>query len=179
MYLLVSKNQHLEGVYPHVASQLWARNILVVVAVFLLGLVSFREVYQSFYRHPFLIGEDCFLYKPLTHDRWTSGVYMIDIPKGAHGVDLFLQVDRPYLKVKPLSIDINVINVANDTFARSSKVWSQSKAGQITVSLPSSTAANIDLKARMRLSSCFSPRNLGISVDGRVLGVQVETVTLF
>ena len=179
MYLLVSKNQHLEGIYPHVTSQLGARNILAVVAVFLLGLVSFREVYQSFYRHPFLIGEDCFLYKPLTRDRWTSGVYMIDIPKGAHGVDVFLQVDRPYLKVKPLSVDINVINVANDTFARSSKVWSQSKAGQITVSLPSSTAANIDLKARMRLSSCFSPRNLGISVDGRVLGVQVETVTLF
>lgn len=179
MYFLLSIYQTPKSSNNVVVNHFNLRKILLIVSVLLLGFGSLREVYQSFYTKIFGIGVNCFKVMPLTSDGWTSGIYLLNIPKGSHGVIVSLSVNRPHLKVKPLSVDINVINAVNDSFASTSKTLSQSKISQITVALPPGTAANIDLTARMRLSSCFSPRNLGISVDGRVLGVKVDMTTLF
>jgi O-antigen ligase len=179
MFFLASKHQRMGCSSFFIANRHGVRNVLITITVFLLGLVSLREVYQSFYKHPFLIGENCFLYKPLTHDGWTSGVYMLNIPKGAHGVVVPLRVERPNLRIKPLTIDIDILNLRNDSYASSSKSWDQSKQDEITVALPSGTVLKSELIARMRLSSCYTPRNLGVSSDGRILGVQVGTATLF
>lgn len=179
MYFLASKYQAPEYSNNTVVNHFGVRNILIIVSVLLLGLGSVREVYQSFYKHPFLIGENCFLYKPPTHDGWTSGVYMLNLPKGAHGVSVPLRVERPNLKNRPLIIYINLLNLKNDSFASSSKSWDQSKTDEISVELPLGGMLSSDLIARLRLSSCYTPRNLGASTDGRILGVQVGSATLF
>lgn len=179
MFFLAFKNQSPKCSSRFFANRFGVQNILIIVAISLLGLISLREVYQSFYKHPFLIGQDCFLHKPLTHDRWTSGIYMLNFPAGTQGVMVPLKIERPNLKIKPLTIDIDILNLRNDSFASSSKSWSQSKQDEITVALPLGKVLRSELIARMRLSSCYTPRNLGVSSDGRILGVQVGTSTLF
>lgn len=179
MFFLAFKNQSPKCSSCFSANRFGVRNILITVAISLLGLVSLREVHQSFYKHPFLIGEDCFLYKPPTHDGWTSGIYMLNFPTGAQGVMVPLRIERPRLKIKPLTIDIDIVNLGNDSLASSSKSWGQSKQDEITVALPSGAVLRSELIARMRLSSCYTPRNLGVSSDGRILGVQVGPATLF
>jgi hypothetical protein len=179
MYLIASKHQTSECSSNVEVNHLGAQNILIIASVLLLGFGSIHEVYQSFFRHPFLAGKNCFLYKPPTHDGWTSGIYMLKVPKGSHGVMVPLRVERPNLKTRPLIIDINILNLKNDSFASSSKSWDQSKKDEISVGLPLGGVLDSDLIARLRLSSCYTPRNLGVSTDGRVLGVQVGSATLF
>lgn len=179
MYFLASKNQTLVRPNDVVVNHFGVQNSLIMLSVLLLGFGSVKEVYQSFYRYPFLIGGNCFLYKPLTHDGWTSGIYTLNVPKGTHGVMVPLRVERPNLKTRPLIIDINILNLKNDSFASFSKSWGQSTKDKISVELPLGGIHSSDLIARLRLSSCYTPRNLGVSTDGRVLGVQVGSVTLF
>ena len=58
--------------------------------------------------------------------------------------------------------------------------WKDGEAKMIELLIPDNRLLeNNKGKAVLRLSNCFSPRDLGINLDGRRLGIQIEKVSVF
>lgn len=140
-----------------------------------LGL-GVREIYTSFYRFPFEYGSACFVNKPLSEDRWSSGLYEIPLPIGSHGVQLPIRVARPNIQNIPLSATLEIVDSGKQVLASQSLVWSKEGPEVLKISLPNGgVVSGAGIKASLKLSSCWTPRNLGISIDGRRLGVLVDS----
>jgi hypothetical protein len=146
-----------------------------IIGVFLAALLGgFREIYQSFGRYPFNYGVDCFVNRPLTKDLWTSGRYEFALPERSHSIDLDLGLNRPYIAKSPLQIQVDLINPGNRLNALQS--FRQLRSGEIahfSIEIPSNVEILQPALGRLSVSSCFTPRNLGINTDGRRLGVQL------
>ena len=135
-----------------------------------------REIYTSFYRFPFEYGSACFVNKPLSEDRWSSGLYEIPLPIGSHGVQLPIRVARPNIQNIPLSATLEIVDSGKQVLASQSLVWSKEGPEVLKISLPNGgVVSGAGIKASLKLSSCWTPRNLGVSIDGRRLGVLVDS----
>lgn len=149
--------------------------ILPLFCIVIVGLGS-REVYKSFYSFPFQYGTLCFVNKPLTPDGWSSGLYEVPLPVGSHGVELSIKVARPNLQEFPLRANFEILDSENRVLASQAFEWRESGPQKLVISMPNgSTIQDSGAKVALRLSSCYTPRNLGESIDGRRLGVIVDS----
>ena len=134
-----------------------------------------REMYTSFYRFPFEYGSACIVNKPLSPDQWSSGLYEIPLPIGSHGVQLPIRVARPNLQDTPLSATFQIVDSSNQVLASQTLEWPENGPYALEISLPNSgVIQEAGVKASLKLSSCYTPRNLGDSIDGRRLGVLID-----
>lgn len=153
---------------------------------YLIGILSIvvialsTEIISSFYRLPFYAGNDCYkIAKPLSEDGWTSGAWEERVPKDTRGLSLEITPSRPILSYKPLRAKLEFLSweagkgkvlIASQVFQ-----WSANETMQLNLLLPEAYAKSTNiLTARLELSSCYTPRNLGISTDSRRLGVQIK-----
>ena len=149
--------------------------IAPIAGFVLLGLGT-REIYTSFSRFPFEYGSNCFVNKPLNEDRWSSGLYEIALPIGSHGVQLPIRMDRPNIQNTPLSATLEIVDSSNQVLASQALVWRKEGPYILKIDLPNGgVVTGAGVKASLRLSSCWTPRNLGISMDGRRLGVLIDS----
>jgi hypothetical protein len=148
--------------------------IVPIACLAFVGLGA-REIYTSFYRFPFEYGSACFVNKPLSEDRWSSGIYEIPLPIGSHGVQLPIRVSRPNIQKIPLSATLEIVDSGKQVLASQSLVWRKEGPEVLKISLPNGGVVSGEgIKASLKLSSCWTPRNLGISIDGRRLGVLID-----
>ena len=138
------------------------------------------EIFSSFYRLPFYAGNDCYkTAKLLSDDGWTSGAWEERIPRGAKGIMLNLTPNRPIFSHKPLRAKLEFLSweagKGKLPVASQSVEWSVNETSKINLLLPEAyiNSPNV-ISARLELSSCYTPRNLGISTDSRRLGVQMK-----
>jgi O-antigen ligase len=135
-----------------------------------------REVYKSFYSFPFQYGTLCFVNKPLTSDGWSSGLYEIPLPVGSKGVELAIRVARPNLQKHSLSASFYILDSSNRVLTSETLEWRENGPQRLFISMPNGAVIqDAGFKAALRLSSCYTPRNLGESIDGRRLGVIVDS----
>jgi len=146
----------------------------------LLILGTGAEIISSFYRLPFYAGNDCYkIAKSLSDDGWTSGAWEERIPRGAKGITLDLTPNRPIFSHKPLRAKLEFLSweagKGKLPVASQSLEWSVNESSKINLLLPEAyiNSPNV-ISARLELSSCYTPRNLGISTDSRRLGVQMK-----
>lgn len=153
-----------------------------ITSISCLVIVGFgaREIYNSFYHFPFVYGSACFINKPLSKDRWSSGLYEIPLPIGSHGVLLAIRVARPNLQHVPLLATFEIIDTSKQMLASRALEWHDNGPYMVDISLPNG-AVNLDagVKASLRLSSCYTPRNLGDSIDGRRLGILIDSSIIY
>ena len=143
--------------------------------------ISSIEIYRSFHRHPFEFGTRCHNDKPLTPDGWSTGLFTFDLPSGAQGVKISLISTQPDAGLRPLLGTLDVISATGQTVAYSDIVWTTPDANTIELKIDPDYSSQIrfvdlPLKARLKLSRCFTPRNLGFNLDNRLLGVRVDRV---
>lgn len=135
-----------------------------------------REIYTSFYRFPFEYGSACYVNQPLSPDRWSSGLYEISLPIGSHGVQLPIRVARPNLQSTPLSATFQIVDSSNKVLASQAFAWPENGPYALEIRLPNGgVIQEAGAKASLKLSSCYTPRNLGDSIDGRRLGVLIDS----
>jgi O-antigen ligase len=147
---------------------------IVPIACFVFVGLGAREIYTSFYRFPFEYGSACFVNNPLSEDRWSSGLYEVPLPIGSHGVQLPIRVARPNLQSIPLSATLEIVDSGKQVLASQALVWTKEGSEALKISLPNGgVVSGPGVKASLKLSSCWTPRNLGISIDGRRLGVLI------
>jgi hypothetical protein len=148
--------------------------IVPIACVVILALGA-REIYTSFYRFPFEYGSACFVNKPLSEDKWSSGLYEIQLPIGSHGVQLPIRVARPNLQNTPLTATLQILDSSNKVLASQALEWRENGPYALEIGLPNGVTINeAGVRASLKLSSCYTPRNLGESVDGRRLGVLID-----
>lgn len=146
----------------------------------ILVLGAIREAYQSFYIFPFQYGSACFIAKPLTADGWSSGKTMaFALPAGAQGIRLPVDVTRPGLLKQPLAANLQIIGLRWSVLANSDVSWSSAGKNYIEVALPQGQISDGSIDAVLTLSTCYTPRNQGVSVDGRRLGVMIHKPEFF
>jgi len=154
--------------------QLQWKFIVPIACLAFVGLGT-REIYTSFYRFPFAYGSACFVNQPLSPDRWSSGLYEMPLPIGSHGVQLPIRVARPNLQNTPLSATFQIVDSSNQVLASQVLAWPENGPYALEISLPNGgVIQEAGAKASLKLSSCYTPRNLGQSIDGRRLGVLID-----
>jgi hypothetical protein len=154
--------------------------ISLVLLLCLLGAI--REVYFSFGQMPFKAGDDCYVRDlPLYQDGWTSGAWEKRIPNGTSSIELSISPNRPRLNKEPLSarfeilsweagkgkVPVNVLNYQ----------WQANELTNLKLTVPEQyyNSPNV-MTARLELSSCYTPRDLGLNTDSRRLGVKIENL---
>lgn len=175
MYFLIPQNPSLHSSNNTLGKQLKMRKALLVVAVFLLGIASVYEVYRSFYTKIFEIGVNCFQPRSLTEDGWSSGKYEIILPEDARGLQIV--VGRPFTKFFQndfeIRFDVLVGNEVNESPLIKKMKMGQIESFLVPLNETSKKLASLS-EVIMRTSNCFTPRNLAINTDGRILGVRVQ-----
>lgn len=154
----------------------------VILPLFFFGALGFgaREIYTSFYRFPFEYGRACFVNQPISADKWSSGLYEVFLPIGSRGVQIPIRVARPDLQNSPLSATLGIIDSGNKVLASQHLIWSKEGANALKINLPDGAGVvDSGVKASLRLSSCWTPRNFGESKDGRRLGVLIDTPIVY
>lgn len=152
----------------------WKLILIVIFCTFF--ILGFREIYSSLYSFPFKYGAKCFLSKPLTPDKWTTGLYEIPLPEGSHVIQLSINVIRPNLQKFPVSGVFQVLDSENQVLTTRTYEWSEIGMQEVEIILPGNISIQESgARLRLGLSSCYVPRNLGNSNDGRRLGVIVDS----
>ena len=165
---------------PLVLSKRTQYLIGAAVLALLAGMIC--EAYFSFGRLPFKAGADCFVKEiPLYKDGWTSGAWEERLPKGATAIDLQINPNRTNLTKNPLTANFEILSWE----AGKGKVpvvtlkhkWVSNESVTLHLELPPQYHQSKDvITTRLQLSSCYTPRDLGINTDGRRLGVQIESL---
>jgi O-antigen ligase len=151
------------------------------LAILVLIVAVAVEVDSSFGKLPFKAGVDCFIKDlPTTKDEWTSGAWELRFAPNVKGLDITLAPNRSdNLQKNPLTARFEILSWE----AGKGKVpvkeithqWNSNEAATIKIELPPQyvNSSNV-VTVRMQLSSCYTPRNLGINTDARRLGLHIE-----
>jgi O-antigen ligase len=138
------------------------------------------EAYYSFGRLPFKAGGDCFVKElPLYKDGWSSGAWEERLPKGAAAIEFTLIPNRPQLERNPLSAYLEILSweagKGKVPVSTATHQWTDNKPAGFKLELPSQywNSPNV-ITMRLQLSSCYTPRDLGINTDDRRLGIQIQ-----
>lgn len=141
------------------------------------------ELFTAYGRLPFIYGADCFIKeKLLAKDGWTSGAWEEKLPAGTQKIELQVSPDRPGLAQRPLLAQFELLSweagKGKVPIARTNQRWTSNTPATLTLELPKEYINSQNLiTARLELSSCFTPRDLGINTDSRRLGVRLEKVS--
>jgi len=179
MYLEVS--QKPANVHQHDGASMSRQGIAkfklptIILAVLILLIGSSREIYQSLYRFPYEYGSLCFISKDLSKDKWSSGIYEFEMPANTKRIVVPVSINRPSLDRRPLKIEMQVVGVGNQMLFSQDSIFHENTELKLQLDLPEEILRNSPTKGvRLKLSSCFTPRNLGLSADGRRLGIQIS-----
>lgn len=140
------------------------------------------ELFTAYGRLPFIYGADCFIKeKPLALDGWTSGAWEEKLLTGKQKIELQVIPDRPGLERRPLIAQFELLSweagKGKVPIASTTQRWTSNTPVNLTLELPKEYINSPNLiTARLELSSCFTPRDLGINTDARRLGVRLEKV---
>ena len=175
--LVVPNNESI----PFMAISRQWKFVVIGTAISIL-VASIYEFQSSFQQKPFLRGIDCYRVPlPITPDGWTSGAWEERLPSEKRKVILRLEPGRPNLAQLPLLVDLTFYSweagKGKVAVATVTKEISNNEVVELGLSLPTSFERTSNMvTARLELAHCFTPRNLGISVDDRRLGVQVRQI---
>jgi len=141
-----------------------------------IGMLSAKEVYQSYARFPFTLDTQCFKPRELDRDGWTSGLYEIAMPLGSHGITLNIAGTQPDVAKRPLPAVLSIVHTEKGVLAKSELSFTQDAPTRIEVNLPEGVVtSDIQYRAVLRLQRCFIPKNMGINADDRRLGIRIQS----
>jgi hypothetical protein len=150
----------------------WTLSLGLVLAAFVI-----REMYASFGRFPYLYGARCHTPMILKTGDWSPGMFVLDVPVNARGVELEIRESQPVLNKKPLSLVVSASQPKELMGAQ--KIINY----KLDAPNPHKIFVNLDafgsqapLQLMFTLSRCFTPKNLGVNADPRRLGIVVEKV---
>jgi O-antigen ligase len=154
---------------------------LKVLVIFFIGAMSIYEINGAFSRAPFEYGRDCFVSNGLMRDKWKSGIFDIPVPPKAEVIRVFFEEEGYFQRQFERPIEWQFLGV-KEVPQKNTKIFlrkSNNRISPVEIAIPSSLIENAEvLTLRLKVTSCFTPRNLGIGLDARRLGLQVERVEI-
>ena len=151
------------------------RELRYLRLVFLLFIIFFilKEVAFAYGRSPFEYGRFCFVNKLMEEDGWTSGQFEISMPLGSHGISLnaYFPLSNSISIEKDLGANLISSEILNITRNRNNASEYEIKFELLNNQIIKTANA----KAKIKIPQCFTPRNFGINVDGRRLGIKITS----
>jgi O-antigen ligase len=155
-------------------------HLLSFLAVFILLVGMVVETLSSFGKMPFIAGADCFIKDVRSYpDGWTSGAWEELLPKGAKGLELVALPNHSNIQKQPIRGRLEMLVWIPGSGKVSVNVrdyqWTANAPIKLDLDIPAEYTNSPHVKSvRLQLSSCYTPRNLGINTDSRRLGVQIK-----
>ena len=151
---------------------------VLAVCVLLVG-ISVEGIF-SYGKLPFKAGADCFVKEIHVYpDAWTSGAWEERLPKGSHRLELVTKSNRPGIDKESLIGRLEMLawipGHGKVPVSSQDYQWTSNAPLILRIELPAEYYNSpYIISARLQLSGCYTPRNLGVNTDGRRLGVQIE-----
>jgi O-antigen ligase len=156
---------------------------MIFASISILLFISVLEVVFSFGKMPFTYGYFCQQKASVDADGWTRGAYILTLPINMTKVLLNVS-GLPYIQHhQNVNLELNTywLRRYNSGYVEKLQLSSvlypvtSSKDMEITIPLlrNQSSGSADDFELEIRTSRCYSPRNMGDSVDSRLLGVRV------
>jgi O-antigen ligase len=165
----------------HPKSSISNKGILyLIISIGCMASFGVYEVYKSFGKEPFHFGSECFVNRPLTKDGWTSGLWELRLPKDSLGVVVSLEPIRFDISAeRPLRYGAEIVNRRIETIASVKGEWNSSSQVELRIARPLNPADTSPREDSLILSlgGCYIPRDLGVSLDDRLLGVRILSIT--
>jgi hypothetical protein len=146
-------------------------SILVVFTLFI-GAVG-GEVISSFGKFPFTYGSFCFINSPVTSDGWVSGYSELSISPSPENVRC-VNIPRLYggIEMETYCLgDNDLLNLKREPL---NLPYMHKELVEISQIQCKETFNCNAIRLKIKTSSCFTPRNLGINLDGRRLGILIK-----
>lgn len=172
----------IKNVLNHRAAHTSRSRLLGLLAILVLLVGAAIETASSFGRLPFINGADCYLKEaPIYPDAWTSGAWEEVLPKNKKSVELVTQSNRPRFNGELLTGNLEILawipGRGKVPISSQEYQWPTDEPLHMQIDLPMEYYHSTHIiSTRLQLSSCYTPRNLGINTDGRRLGVQIKEV---
>lgn len=149
--------------------------LLATVGLIFSGLFA-KEVYQSLRSEVFQSDLQCSKFRQLSSDGWTSGLYVVAMPKGSQGVRISLLSTQPDVTLRPLRGTLTLVDHNYATVLKQDLALNKNEPQELKLMLPEGTLSGQDFRVELKLERCFIPRNIGMNGDGRRLGVRIESL---
>lgn len=154
--------------------------LISILPLYVLGYINSKN------QNPIIFGYYCFIKKQLTHDRWSSGIYELSIPK--HIEKLNINTFRPYVGKQSSKNEMKM------TFQglKNNEDGTYKILNSTTMAIDNIKIDNTPIKLELKnnnqydaknlliiLEKCYTPRNLGKNNDSRVLGINIKLIEQF
>ena len=151
----------------------WFFILLTPLILFLFG----KEFLMSFDRHPFRYGQLCYVHRDVSADGWTSGSYELSLPIGASIRSIEFDPLRPEIFFTPLKIYFEITQDGVGSLEKKTIYTNHSGLQFVIFDFNKNDKTHKKpLLYTLKLSSCFTPKNFGISLDARRLGINIKEV---
>ncbi len=166
-----------------------AKNYLILPLCTTISLLLFMEIYRSYGKIPFTYGFYCYQKESLTEDGWTKGAFQMPIPLGSRGINLTFMAPELKNDSPPIEMNFQLRHVKRNQYGYNDTIDSITQT--ITINHEKIMAINIqfsdenainkldNIELEVRISSCYSPRNMGDSIDSRLLGVKIKSIQAY
>jgi hypothetical protein len=149
---------------------------LLITFAFVLGGLFAKEVYQSLRSEVFQSDLQCSKFRRLDPDGWTSGLYVVAMPKDSQGVRISLISTQPDVRLRPLQGTLTLVDHNYATVLKQDLTLTKNEPQDLELTLPAGVQSGRDFRVELKLDRCFIPRNIGMNGDGRRLGVRIGSL---
>ena len=150
--------------------------LTLTAALLILGGLFTKEIYQSLRSEVFQSDLQCSKFRRLDPDGWTSGLYVVAMPKGSQGVRISLISTQPDVGLRPLLGTLTLVDHNYQPVLKQDLSLSKNEPQELKLMLPNGVVSGRDYRVELKLDRCFIPRNIGMNGDGRRLGVRIGSV---
>jgi O-antigen ligase len=162
---------------------------MIFASISTLLFISVLEVVFSFGKMPFTYGYFCQQKASMDADGWTRGAYILTLPINMTKVLLNVS-GLPYIQHhQNVNLELNTywLRRYNSGYVEKLQLSSalypvtSSKDMEITIPLLKNQSSSPvdDFELEIHTSRCYSPRNMGDSVDSRLLGIKIQSLQVF
>jgi O-antigen ligase len=149
---------------------------LVIWLLILIGILfGVQEVIRSFNKLPFEYGASCFIDLPQDSDGWTNGRYVFALPKETVNFKVTISNYLPGQKEPAQPLKVSLINGGGLRLSIDSIELRRENIIEATIYLTGKkqNISSLNTRALLELTNCSTPRNIGLSLDSRRLGLQI------
>ena len=155
-------------------------SLLHSLTIFVILLLILVETFFSFGRLPFIAGSDCYVKDLRAYsDGWSSGAWEELLPKEAKGFEFITIPNHVNIRKQPITGRLEILiwipGRGKVPVMTRDYQWTSNEPMKVDLEIPTEYISSPHVKSvRLQLSSCYTPRNLGINTDSRRLGLQIE-----
>jgi O-antigen ligase len=170
IYLDLCVAGRLSGEIRRLESFKLQKAFILFLSLFIFLSYCILEVYNSFNKFPFEYGRFCFVDSSMQKKQWTSGNFNLTIPSRFSRVEI--EVAAPHIEKDQILI-LRVGQVDHNGHKSENRFNINISTAKVIEFRNNHSSSDGQSHFRFSVSQCFTPRNKGLNLDSRRLGVLI------